>query len=632
MGDWETLSPEQDAAVRADLTRPTLVVAGPGAGKTRVLVFRLLYLMKMGVQPDALLAVTFTHKAAQEMKDRIRKAAGLDCARRLWTGTFHSIAARLLRLHPEAAGIDPDFWIADEGDQRAILQEIGVLSSDLDDVLQWIARAKDDGIDPDAAEAMATGARERKLAAIYARYNAKLHQLGGLDFGDLLLVATRMLKSHSDLQRAYHQRFVQILIDEFQDVAQSNMDFVEALVGPSSTLFVVGDVDQTIYEWRGARPEFALGFTRRYPDAQVIHLTRNYRSQARIVRAADALIAHNTRRIARSLQAMREGLRPIDLWVGKDPDEEAKLLAAQVHRERELGAEWHEMAILVRTHAQVRPIEFALLSVGVPYHVVGEISFWDRREIRDALAILYLIYTDGRLHDLERLLRMLPGIGERTITRIVGEAADSQEPDVLVALREASVRTQAQRQVLDQAADVIERFRRRRDEPPSLVLEQALEALAYDPRVIAKLPNPSSRRGHLRLFIDLLEGAEREAALESGRVDFREVADLLRFSLDEEDEGDGVRILTIHQAKGKEWPVVFIPGLDEGVLPHYKAQDAYEIEQERRLFYVALTRAKEKVHLFRALARPVNGALTASVPSRFIKELPLDCLSRSRAA
>lgn len=577
------------------------------------------------MQPEELLAVTFTNAAAQEMKDRIRKVMGPEVVRRLWVGTFHAVGAWLLRRHAEAAGISPDFWIADESDQLAILKSIGVLDREADEVGAWIRRAKEDLKGPEDVATQAVSERERRFALYYRLYQERLRAVEALDFGDLVMLAVWLLQSNSAACEGYHARFRHILVDEWQDVNLAQVELVNALMGPHTTLFAVGDSDQAIYSWRGSRPEYAVEFQTFYPDSDIVRLTQNYRSQSVVVQAADALIRHNVRRIERDLRAVRTDAHPIRLWTGAHPSEEATLVAVVLEQEHARGVAWNDMAVLYRTNHQAKELENALLSFRIPYHVSGSYRFWDHKEIRDALSLLYLIYTRGRPQDLGRLAAMLPGVGARTIDQLVVYATERSDSDALEVLRAFTCRNRKAKLALAHAADTLEALRKRAHEaPPSLALADALDAFAYASQVLSKEPNRQTRLGRLALFTQLLKDAEEELGQEGCRIDFRDVADLLRFQIDEDaDAGDEVRLMTIHRAKGKEWSVVLLIGCDEGVLPHRLSDSADALEEERRLFYVAITRAKDRLHLFRACERPLpNGGMGRTIPSRFLREIP----------
>lgn len=622
----DALSEEQQAAVRACFTRSTLVAAGPGAGKTRVLVARILYALEMGMQPEELVAVTFTNAAAQEMKDRIRKVTGPEVVRRLWVGTFHAMGARLLRRHAEAAGISPDFWIADESDQLAVLKSIGVLDREVDEVSAWIRRAKEELKGPEYVQACAVSEQERRFALYYHLYQARLADLHALDFGDLVMRAVELLQSDAAIRQIYHERFLHLLVDEWQDVNVAQVELINAMMGPKTTLFAVGDADQSIFGWRGSRPEYAVEFQTFYPDSDIVRLTQNYRSQSAVVQAADAVIRHNVRRLDRDLRAVRTDVYPIRLWTGAHPSEEARLVAAVLEREHVLGVPWRDMAVLFRTNHQAKELENALLTFRIPYHVSGSVRFWDHKEIRDALSLLYLLFTKGRPQDLGRLAKMLPGVGQKTADRLVALAEEQPEADAVEILRSMTVRGRKATQALQEAAEILTDMRHRaQDVAPSIVLNDALDALGYAERVLSKEPNRQGRLGRLALFTQLLKDAEEELGHEGCRIDFRDVADLLRFQIDEDaDAGDEVRLMTIHRAKGKEWSVVLLVGCDEGVLPHRLSDSADALEEERRLFYVAITRAKDRLHLFRACERPLpnRGGMGRMMPSRFLREIP----------
>jgi DNA helicase-2/ATP-dependent DNA helicase PcrA len=630
------LNPPQREAVGAP-PGPVLVLAGAGSGKTRVLVHRAAWLMAVeGVSPYGLLAVTFTNKASGEMRARLQRWVDLP-AGTLWIGTFHGLSHRLLRLHTREAGLPEGFQILDSDDQRRLVKRV-LRTLELDEA-RWPVRQcqafinarKEEGL-----RATALGAGNDPVHAqmlrIYTAYEESCQRSGLVDFAELLLRSFELLRDHPALLTHYQQRFRHLLVDEFQDTNTLQYRWLRQLAGAHGQLFVVGDDDQSIYGWRGARADHLQRFLKDYPEALVVRLEQNYRSTATILEAANALIAQNSDRLGKALWT--EGARgePIRCYRAFNERDEADFVVATLQRLAKEGTARREMAVLYRSNAQSRVLEEALIQARVPYRVYGGLRFFERAEIKDALA--YLRLTQNRDDDaaFERVVNTPPrGIGVRTLETLRQQARAANLTLWQAALRFSGGRTAAALTAFLHQVDA---------------LAQALADLPLGDQV-AEAINRSGLMAHhgaeggeqgqgrqenLQELIRAAGGFALDPdAGTSPLMEFLTHAALESGDMQAASGEDGVQLMTLHAAKGLEFPVVFITGLEEGLFPHQRAlEDAAGLAEERRLCYVGMTRAMRALYLSYAEKRRLYQTEQYTVPSRFLDEIPPECVEAVR--
>ncbi|MSP62097.1 MAG: ATP-dependent DNA helicase PcrA [Myxococcales bacterium] len=641
--------PQQEAVDHGE--GPLLVLAGAGSGKTRVITHRLATLVGRNVKPWRILAVTFTNKAAGEMRARATKLLG-DEANKIWISTFHSTCARLLRIHAEAAGLRPDFMIFDDSDQRSLVIRI-MRDLQLSDrvitpraLLSGIDRAKNAGIFADAYQG--NDYITDLIARVYPEFQKRLRAANAVDFGDLLLEVLR-LTTHPEVGPQLASRFDHVLVDEFQDTNVVQYRIVDHLTRRTRNLCVVGDDDQAIYRWRGANVENILGFPREQPGCRTVKLEQNYRSTQLILEAANGVIARNRTRMEKRLFTEQGAGQEILYHTATDERREAEFVVQAIRRLLADGDRLPgDCAIFYRTHAQSRVIEEAMRAADLPYSVVGGTRFYDRAEVKDLLAYLRVIANPGDDVALERIVNVpTRGIGDTTIERVraVGRAA---ERSLWEGMREALTPTSdalgsGPRRKLIAFVDLIVLLRERAASGMGLadlsdeVLEQSgyLERLSLD-----GTPEARDRIGNLQELVGSMRDYEA-AAPEPSLVAYLE-----RVALESPADGQvkGVALMTVHAAKGLEFPVVFVTGLEEGTFPRVDPDDdPSEMEEERRLAYVAITRARERLFLTNAAHRRLFGRevrVHSSTPSldrsdawslhesRFIADIPAECIAR----
>ncbi len=687
------LNPEQSAAAMAT-EGPVLVLAGAGSGKTRMLVYRIAHLVRSGIDPRRVLAVTFTNRAAGEMRERVGKVVGRE-ARGVTLSTFHSLGARILREHGTWIGLPEQFSIYATADQlglvrRIVAEEVHVVATAGEDqydpkrVMHQISSWKNQMIGPEAAKQEVASGRMKEnrsddydvLAAdVYGRYEQALRAAGACDFDDLLLLPVRLLRDHAEAREAVWRRWHYVMIDEYQDTNGAQLEMARLLAGPRKNLCVVGDDDQSIYAWRGADLRNILDFERHFPGAKVIILEENYRSTQRILDAANAVIAHN---VSRKPKQMRtgNGLGPkLDYWeldegAGRSAEElEADMVAREigVRRFHEKLA-WGDFGVLYRTNIQARPLEEALRNANIPYRVIGGTSYFDRKEIADAVAYLRVVVNPGDEMSLRRIINYpTRGIGRTTLLRLVEAAREERASlwNVLENVAEVPGVTGA-------PGDAVSHFVR-------LVSDARKALAAVQEKIDAGQMGQSSLEGWVDRFLRevKLDGAIRgenrsekvagirldnlrEFAYSVGSYERRTWADeplpdeeidwappsirgfLERVSLndpdadsrDEKDDDDSgkVTLMTLHSAKGLEFAHVFMIGIEEEILPHARTVNAAgngvedPLSEERRLFYVGMTRARHRLTLSGCRTRRRGGELGARQPSRFLKEIPTELL------
>src|SRR5579871_1267399 len=622
------LNESQRAAVEAT-EGPVLVLAGAGTGKTRVLTTRLAHILMSGrARPGELLAVTFTNKAAREMKERISKLLGRP-VEGWWLGTFHALAARILRRHAEIVGLKPNFTILDTDDQVRLLKQL-VAAEDIDEK-RWPARAllaiierwKDRGLPPDKVTASEGADQADGLALkLYHAYQERLRQLNACDFGDLLLLNLAVFAAAPEILAQYQQQFCYILVDEYQDSNVAQYLWLRLLAQGRRNLCCVGDDDQSIYGWRGAEVGNILRFEADFPGAKVIRLERNYRSTAHILGAASGLIAHNRGRLGKILHTHGEEGEKVTIRGVWDGEEEARQVGEEIEALQRKGTALGEIAILVRAGFQTREFEERFIKISLPYRVIGGPRFYERQEIRDALAYLRLVHQSADDLAFERIVnKPRRGIGDTTLRQVhaAARAAGTGLMDAARALAATDELKPAARRALASLVADFDRWRAvAQGLPHSELAETVLDESGYTAMLKAdKSPDAPGRLENLKELVTAMSEFENLAG-------FLEHVSLVMENA-EGNPADMVNIMTLHAAKGLEFDVVFLPGWEEGLFPHQRSLDdngLAGLEEERRLAYVGLTRARQHARVYYALNRRVRGFWQASAASRFIQELP----------
>jgi DNA helicase-2/ATP-dependent DNA helicase PcrA len=637
----EYLNPAQREAVQ-NTEGPTLVVAGAGSGKTRVLTYRIAYLMsECGVSPHNILAVTFTNKAANQMRERIVALVGPE-SRKIWAGTFHSICSRILRAHGDSIGLSRDFTIFDTGDQSAVINEcveqMGLPEKKYQPrpVLSVISSAKEKLVSPDEFPSKFQGEFERVVGRIYKQYEKKLRENNALDFDDLIFWTVRLLKEHPDILKHYQDRFRYIMVDEYQDINISQYTFIKMIADGHRNICCVGDDDQSIYRWRGADVGLILQFEIDYPDAKIFKLEQNYRSTKTILEAAHEVVSRNISRRDKELWTENAHGRTIDVYEAANEQEEAIHIAnAILNKVTADGRRFSDFVVLYRMNAQSRVFEDVFLSYRVPYVLVGALRFYERKEIKDVLSYLRLASNPYESISLKRIINSPPrGIGPSTLARIEQFAVDNDIPlwDTIKRIGEIpDIQKKANREI-KAFISLIEFLHAKRDEyPVKRLVEEALENSGYLTHMLAdKSMDAQSRIENVKEFVSVTEEFDKVADDKSLRGFLEQVALISDIDTYEE-SGNAVTLMTMHSAKGLEYPVVFIVGMEDGLFPHQRSMDDHdELEEERRLCYVGMTRAKEELHLSHAHLRTFMGQTQRRAKSRFLREVPEHLLSKKQ--
>jgi len=627
------LNPEQQRAVET-LDGPVLVLAGAGTGKTRVLTTRLAHILTLGLaRPGQILAVTFTNKAAREMKERIGGLIGESVEGMPWLGTFHSICVKILRRHAELVGLKRDFTILDVDDQIRLLKQV-IQAADLDEK-RWPARQlanfidgwKNKALTPDKVPPGDAYAFAGKGDELYAAYQARLKTLNAVDFGDLLLETIRLFRENADVLADFQSRFRYMLVDEYQDTNVAQYLWLRLLAqrtgeDEKANLCCVGDDDQSIYGWRGAEVDNILRFEADFPGAVVIRLERNYRSTSNILDAASHLIAHNEGRLGKTLHGQGEAGDKVTVTCAWDSEEEARLIGEEIEQLQRKGENLDEMAILVRASFQMREFEDRFVTLGLPYRVIGGPRFYERAEIRDAIA--YLRATAQPADDLafERIINTpRRGIGDVTV-RTIHDVARSRGIPMMQAALELTESEELKARARNAVRNLVTDFARWRGQldqmPQSELAAVILEESGYT-EMWQRERSPDAP-GRLENLKELLRSMEEFDSL----TGFLEHISLV-MDTEAGDQEDKVSLMTLHAAKGLEFGTVFLPGWEEGLFPHQRSMDENGragLEEERRLAYVGLTRAKRRAALYFATNRRIHGLWQATAASRFLDELP----------
>ncbi|MEU0081465.1 DNA helicase PcrA [Micromonospora tulbaghiae] len=640
--------PQRDAVTHAG--SPLLIVAGAGSGKTRVLTNRIAYLLAArDVHPGEIIAITFTNKAAGEMKERVAALVG-PRARLMWVSTFHSACVRILRAEHEHAGLKSTFSIYDADDSRRLMQMVA-RELDLDPkrypargLAAQVSNLKNELVDPEEFAGRAKGPNERALAEAYTLYQRRLREAHALDFDDLIMTTVHLLQSHPHVAESYRRRFRHVLVDEYQDTNHAQYVLIKELVSgtegiPPAELCVVGDADQSIYAFRGATIRNILEFERDFTDARTILLEQNYRSTQTILNAANAVIDRNTSRKPKRLWSDAGSGEQIVGYVADTEHAEADWVAREIDRLVDDGeTRPGDVAVFYRTNAMSRVFEEVFIRVGLPYKVVGGVRFYERKEVRDALAYLRAVVNDDDTVSLRRILNTpRRGIGERAEACVEALAARDRI-SFGAALRRAKdapgISTRAANGIAEFVA-LLDAARELADTgTPEEVLEAVLTRSGYlaeleeslDPQDAGRVDNLQELVSVAREYTERIEalGADDERATLAGFLEqVALVADADQIPSDDPEHQGVVTLMTLHTAKGLEFPVVFLTGLEDGVFPHLRSLgDTRELEEERRLAYVGITRARQRLYLSRAVTRSAWGAPAYNPPSRFLEELP----------
>ncbi|MFL5612592.1 MAG: ATP-dependent helicase [Gemmatimonadaceae bacterium] len=631
-----TLNPAQREAV-LHRDGPILVLAGAGSGKTRVLTTRIARLIEVhSVDPRAILAVTFTNKAAGEMRDRIERLLGRSTAG-MWIGTFHAIGARMLRAGARLVERTPSFTIYDQDDSLAVIKRL--MERHRVPFKQYAPRAVQSAISdaknalvaPPEYEALAMDPFSRTVAPIYRDLGDALRIANAVDFDDLLVLPVRLLRDNPNQLASYRARFRYILVDEYQDTNRAQYQFVRLLAGDEGNVCVVGDDDQSIYGWRGADIRNILDFTKDFPAATIVRLEENYRSAPPILDVANAVIRANTGRMGKTLRATRSGGEPVTALRALDERDEADWIVEELSTRRATkNLDLRDFAVLYRTNAQSRALEESLRRQAMPYRLVGSVRFYDRREIRDLMSYLKLIANPDDDEAFRRAVAVPKrGLGETTL-EMLSEAARNEGVSMFAAASRSTAlegMRPAARLALSQFVALIERIRIQASEAAvDELLREIIDAVKYLDYLKAEGPESADRLENVK---ELITGAAELVADELGEVGLRPLDHFLQRAtliadVDALDaNADAITLMTLHNAKGLEFPVVFISGLEDGLFPLARAyDDPAQLEEERRLFYVGITRAERKLYLTHAEERRRNGEFNASRPSSFLVDIP----------
>ncbi|MFA9421398.1 MAG: DNA helicase II, partial [Gammaproteobacteria bacterium] len=640
----DDLNPRQREAVSAE-PGPLLVLAGAGSGKTRVLTHRIAWVCEVGgLSPFSVLAVTFTNKAASEMRARVEDLLGISAAA-MWVGTFHGLAHRMLRAHWAAANLPQTFQILDSDDQLRMVKRV-IKQLDLDDTnwppkqAQWyINHNKDEGLRPAHIDPGHDHIQQQMLA-IYRLYEELCQRAGVVDFAELLLRALELIRDNDDIREHYQRRFQYILVDEFQDTNAIQYAWLRLMAGKQTPVFVVGDDDQSIYGWRGARIENIQHFEKDFSGTQVIRLEQNYRSTGTILKAANALIDNNSGRMGKELWTQSEEGEQIVYYSAYNEKDEARFVVDRIQNWVDQGRSRRELAILYRSNAQSRQFEEALVTRGIPYRVYGGLRFFERAEIKDALAYLRMLANPAADHAFDRTVNHPPrGIGQKTIDLIRDQARQHSQSlwEAAQSLLEGGQMTPRANTALQAYIDLIRHMQSGMD---LLSLAEQITLCIEQSGLKTHFSKDQSEKGQSRLEnLQELTGAGKgfsiDVEIEDENMSMLDA--FLAHAALEAGEGqadeweDCVQLMTMHSVKGLEFPLVFLVGMEEGLFPHHRSsQEPGRMEEERRLCYVGITRAREQLIVTSAEVRRLYGNESYNILSRFVREIPAECLQEIR--
>ena len=629
---------------------PLLILAGAGSGKTKVLTSRIAYLIQNGVRPKSILAVTFTNKAAKEMKIRIGNIVGENVIKYMWIGTFHSICGRILRENIDKYAfqsgkkLDKNFTIYDDNDTSAVIKQ-AIKKLNIDDkiyqpklVKAVISNAKNKMQDAYTYATFARDFKSQKIAQIFEEYENTLNNNNAIDFDDMLMLTVKLLEQNPEVREYYYERFEHILVDEYQDTNLAQYKLVNMLytnlqkeIPPKRSLCVVGDVDQSIYSWRGADYTIIMNFQRDFKNTKLIKLEQNYRSTANILNVANAIIENNTERVDKVLYSNKGEGELIDYFEAQDESDEANFIASKIKQDS--GGNYNQYAILYRTNSQSRAIEEACMAAGIPYRIYGGLKFYDRKEIKDIIAYLKLIYNPDDSQSFKRIVNVPKrAIGDTTIKRLQ-LFADMNDISLFAAAQRIEEDTEIPPRTRAKITEFVNLITKFRDAVGSYNLREFVTLVIEKSGYLAELqiqntPESEADIENLQEFVNVAEEFVPEND-DNVLGDFLTQISLISDIDNMDTIANNVTLMTLHAAKGLEFPVVFLAGMDEGVFPHQRTFNVPpEMEEERRLMYVGVTRAEEKLYLTSAKRRQMWGEYKYYNPSRFIEEIPLNLLNR----
>ncbi len=643
----ENLNKEQKEAVQT-VKGPLLILAGAGSGKTKVLTTRIAYLVRQGVRPKDILAVTFTNKAAKEMKERLGNILGENTVKYMWVGTFHGICGRILRENIDnynfqsGKRLDKNFSIYDETDSTAVIKQ-AIKKLNLDDkvyapklVKTIISNAKNKMQDAYTYATFARDFKSQKIASIYEEYENTLNNNNAIDFDDMLMLTVKLLEQNAQVREYYFNRFKHILVDEYQDTNLAQYRLVKMLYTNNQTevpeersLCVVGDVDQSIYSWRGADYTIILNFQKDFKNTKVIKLEQNYRSTANILNVANAIIENNTERVDKVLYSNKGEGEKIDYYEAQDEADEANFIVSRI--KQDAGGDYNRFAILYRTNSQSRALEEACMAAAVPYRIYGGLKFYDRKEIKDIIAYLKLIYNTDDSQSFRRIVNVPKrAIGETTVKNLQ-DYADKFD----ISLFEAGERIDENEEIptrtrtkIKEFAELIKKFK---EVQKDYTLQEFVTLVIEKTGYLAELQsqNTPESEADIENLQELVNVAGEFVPEDSENIlgEFLQQVALVSDTDNLDNISNNVTLMTLHSAKGLEFPIVFLAGCDEGVFPHQRTFNIpSEMEEERRLMYVGVTRAEEKLYLTSAKRRQMWGEYKYYNPSRFIEEIPRQLL------
>ncbi len=645
----DNLNKEQREAVET-VRGPLLVLAGAGSGKTKLLTSRIAYLIQNGVRPRNILAVTFTNKAAKEMKERLGNILGENVVKYMWVGTFHGICGRILRENIEnysfqsGKRLDKNFSIYDETDSNAVIKQ-AIKKLNLDDkvyapklVKTVISNAKNKMQDAYTFATFARDFKSQKIAQIYEEYENSLNNNNAIDFDDMLMLTVKLLEQCKEVRQQYYDRFQHILVDEFQDTNMAQYKLINMLytnlepdIPDERSLCVVGDVDQSIYSWRGADYTIILNFQKDFKKTKLIKLEQNYRSTANILNVANAIIENNTERVDKVLYSQKGDGELIDYFEAQDEADEANFIASRIKQDS--GGDYNRFAILYRTNSQSRALEEACMAAGLPYKIYGGLKFYDRKEVKDIIAYLKLIYNTDDSQSFRRIVNVPKrAIGDTTVKNL-SDFADKEDISLFAAcqrIEDAVEIPPRTRSKLKDFSELILKFVNAKD---SYSLQDFVTLVIEKTGYLAELQsqNTPESEADIENLQELVNVAGEFVPEEADNAlgEFLQQVALVSDLDGMEDISNNVTLMTLHSAKGLEFPIVFLAGCDEGVFPHQRTFNIpSEMEEERRLMYVGVTRAEEKLYLTSAKRRQMWGEYKYYNPSRFIDEIPSQLLNK----
>ncbi|HOB30197.1 MAG TPA: UvrD-helicase domain-containing protein [Bacillota bacterium] len=622
--------PQREAVMHKD--GPLLILAGAGSGKTTVLTRRVAYLISQGVDPWSILAITFTNKAANEMKSRIESMLGYQ-AQGIWAMTFHAMCSRILRTEYPSIGKSGRFTIMDSQDQirimRQVLKDMNLSERQYSPsaVLRSVSAAKDKLWTPEEMSRQASSFYETKVAQAYDLYQKKLIELHGMDFDDLIMETVFLLQKNKEIREKYQNKFKYIMVDEYQDTNRAQYELIRVLAGAHKNLVVVGDDDQSIYNFRGADLRNILEFEKDYPSCKVVKLEENYRSTQVILDGAYSVVSNNLFRKDKRLFTTKKGGNPIFVFGARDQYEEAQLVAEEVLRLSAVKP-LNSIAILYRTHAQSKNFEDAFMRIGVPYTIVGGLRFYERKEIKDAISYLRLVVYPNDYISLDRIINVPPrGLGAASLQKIISYA-EANNLSIIEALCNASSiqgLSKVGRKEAQKLGAILKEVAEMPDVPIHIAMGNILEGTGYIEWLASE--DTKESEGRLENLQELLLSMKMASLKGQTVYDFLEDLALVSDQDMYDETQDACVLMTLHAAKGLEFDVVFLVGMEEGILPHARsAYDETQVEEERRLCYVGMTRAKELLYLTFAAERETYVGTTSQGISRFLLEIPEDLL------